>query len=112
MIYLVREHEGSYEDYHCSVIKAFSNKDSADRFIEEYNLDLAKKIEQSNKCEICPYPDIEDKVINKDLFISKCSKKCANFKYKMTDSNSIYVSCRYLLWDKPDVDIQEIELEE
>lgn len=111
MIYLVREHEGSYEDYSCYVIKAFSNKMSADKFIEQYNENLNLKIERSKKCENCPLYYASDEVKNQDLFIAKATKKCKDFSCNIK-GNDIYMTCHDVLWDIPSVDTQEIGLED
>lgn len=109
MIYLIREHSGSYEDYRCLIIKAFSNKSSADEFIEQYNKNLALKIERSERCEDCPLYWAEDKVINQDLFIAKAVKKCKDFSCDIK-GDDLFMTCHNVLDDIPSIDIQKIEL--
>ncbi|MPM35906.1 hypothetical protein SDC9_82500 [bioreactor metagenome] len=113
MIYLVREHEGSYEDYRCYVIRAFCTKPKAEAFIEKYNIELQRRVERSNKCEQCPLYWAADEVKNKDLFIEKSKKKCPDFACQTYNNGSgnIYLTCHETLFDIPSVDIKEIELE-
>lgn len=105
IIYQLHKYSGEWEDFIDSIIGSYSRKERAEEEKAKAEAKEKELIEQSNKCNDCPY--LYDAFISNDDLLSYCSK--AKLKEYEDD-----VDCEnyYQHWDEATFKIKEVEVEE
>lgn len=106
-IYQLYKCGGDWEDSYESVIGSYFKKERAEEEKTKAEIEEKKLVEQSDKCNECPY--LYDAYITNDKLLSYCSM--ANLK-KNEHNNDIDCENYYEHWNNAFFEIKEVEVEE
>lgn len=106
IVYQLHEHSGEY-DYYCDrIIGSYLRKERAEEEKAKAEAKEKETMEQSKKCEDCPY--LYDAYITNDELLSYCP----NAKLEKNEFNND-IDCQnyYVTWDEVTFSIEEVEVE-
>lgn len=108
-IYQIHEHSGEYEDYCDRIIGSYLRKERAEVEKVKAEANEVKAIEQSNRCNRCPFTEASYSELNN--LLSDFQGYCDEMELYDSDYG---IECRnyYHHWDKAYFVIEEVEVEE
>lgn len=106
-IYQLHKYGGEWEDHFDYIIGSYLRKERAEEEKAKYEAKEKVVMEQSKKCEDCPY--LYDAYITNDELLSYCP----NAKLEKNEFNND-IDCQnyYVTWDEAYFKIEEVEVEE
>lgn len=104
-IYQLHEYSGEWEDYRDRIIGSYLRKERAEEEKAKAEAKEKELVEQSNKCDDCPY--LYDAYITNEELLSYCSKAKLE-----EDDDDINCANYYSHWDEATFEIKEVEVEE
>jgi hypothetical protein len=104
-IYCVWGSSGSYDDYSEYIVKAFFDKDAAEKFKDDYNEDLIENKKQYYICDECMsrfYDTVVTKQESQQKFINLRNCECKHAKIVFDEDGNIRCENEITWYDSHD----------
>ena len=106
-IYQLHKYSGEWEDFRDHIIGSYLRKERAKEEKAKSEAREKELVEQSNKCDACPY--LYDSYITNEKLLSYCTKAKLEKNEYGDDMDCVNYSTH---WDEATFKIEEVEVEE